>query len=96
MELDNLLWACCVGLVGGILNTKYNDFKFKTLIDAMFNIATSMFLCWIFFEVAMYFLNNKNLSFAIGGFVAFRGVEGINKIVNRAIDKFIDDGFKNE
>lgn len=93
MDLDHILWASCVGLVGGILNTKYNELKFKTLVDAIFNIFTSMFLCWIAFEVAMHYLNNKDLSLALGGFVAFRGMDSINKVVNKIIDKFIDSKF---
>ncbi|OPA77243.1 hypothetical protein BFG04_03880 [Campylobacter pinnipediorum subsp. pinnipediorum] len=83
-----LLWIAIIGLVAGFLNDKYSEDKTNTRKIANFftGAISSMFFCWIAYEISYYFTDHERLSLAVGGFVAWRGAEWINSIV----DKFIE------
>lgn len=91
-----------VGLIGGILSNenknKGEKNKLRRFIFFVFGTTTSIFLCWISFEITFYFTSKQNLSLAIGGFFSWRGANWVidisNKIINELIDKI--DGKKDE
>lgn len=83
-----------VGLIGGVLSSenKNKDEKsaFRRLISFAFGTATSIFLCWISYEIVFYLTQKQNLALAIGGFFSWRGANWVIDITNKVINELID------
>jgi len=78
-------WVILVGFIGGILDYIDSGSK-KKATSVIVGIATSMFLGWIGFEMANFFIKDTRASLAICGFLAWRGTEWIKETVDRAIN----------
>lgn len=84
-------WVAVVGFVGGVLSLKNDSHKplhsGKAIINSIISAISSMFICWIFYEVTFYFTKENRFSLAVGGFFAWRGTAWISTTVDKAIDK---------
>lgn len=89
MSFNTLFWMIGVGFVGGLLNARKNKSKLTNIGDWVFNIATSMFLGWIAFEIVCFLLENERVGYAVGGFVAFQGASWFNHLVDSIIKQKI-------
>lgn len=88
-------WVAVVGFVGGVLSLENDSHKplhsGKAIINSIISAISSMFICWIFYEVTFYFTKENRFSLAVGGFFAWRGTAAwISAIVDKAIDKKIE------
>ena len=96
-------WVAVVGLVGGILSLTNNDAlkSGKAVINLIVGTVSSMFVCWLAYEITFYFTEKDRFSLAVGGFFAWRGAVWMNAVIDKAIDKKIesfssrDDDFSN-
>ncbi|MGG7049262.1 MULTISPECIES: phage holin family protein, partial [unclassified Campylobacter] len=83
-----LFWVMVVGVFGGLLNLSDPKKSIAhNIANAITGILSSVFMCWIAYECALYFTQADRLSLAIGGFFAWRGANWANEIV----DRFIND-----
>lgn len=84
-------WVAVVGFVGGILSLENYTHKplhsGKAIINSIISAISSMFICWIFYEVTFYFTKENRFSLAVGGFFAWRGTAWISAVVDKVIDK---------
>ena len=87
-------WVAVVGFVGGVLSLENDSHKplhsGKAIINSIISAISSMFICWIFYEVTFYFTKENRFSLAVGGFFAWRGTAWISAVVDKAIDKKIE------
>lgn len=91
-DYDYLILVFVIGLIASILNLENKDFskaKYK-ILSFFFSSLSSMFLCWISYEIFFYFLNTFKVSLALSGFVTWRGTEWINSVIDRAINKKLE------
>nr|WP_315520398.1 hypothetical protein [uncultured Campylobacter sp.] len=93
-RLGFYFWVIIVGFVGGVLSLE-NDFhkpihSGKAIVNSIISAISSMFICWIFYEVTFHFTKEDPFSLAVGGFFAWRGTAWIRATVDKAIDKKID------
>ena len=93
-------WVAVVGLVGGILSLTNNDAlkSGKAVINLIVGTVSSMFVCWLAYEITFYFTEKDRFSLAVGGFFAWRGAVWMNAVIDKAIDKKIEglnDSYKN-
>ncbi|CAD7288196.1 hypothetical protein [Campylobacter suis] len=90
-----LVGVLLVGFIGGMLNLA--DPK-KSITHNILNIITgvfgSMFLCWIAYEVAFYFIHDNSMCLAVGGFFAWRGANWANETVDKLIKSKIESSNK--
>ena len=93
-QLGFYFWVAVVGLIGGILSLANDPQKplhsGKAIVNSFISTISSMFICWIFYEVALFFTKEERLSLAVGGFFAWRGTAWISAVVDKAIDKKIE------
>ena len=73
-------WVAVVGLVGGILSLTNNDAlkSGKAVINLIVGTVSSMFVCWLAYEITFYFTEKDRFSLAVGGFFAWRGAVWMN------------------
>lgn len=87
-------WVFIVGVCGGILNLAHSGKSGKSslhrALNALIGTLSSMFVCWLAYEAALYFTQAPKFSLAIGGFFAWRGAEWATAMIDKAIDKKID------
>ena len=87
-------WVAVVGFVGGVLSLENDSHKplhsGKAIVNSIISAISSMFICWIFYEVTFYFTKENRFSLAVGGFFAWRGTAWISATVDKAIDKKIE------
>ena len=87
-------WVAVVGLIGGILSLANDPQKplhsGKAIVNSFISTISSMFICWIFYEIALFFTKEDRISLAVGGFFAWRGTAWISAVVDKAIDKKIE------
>ena len=89
---DYLIVVFIIGFIASILNLDHIDFKrakYK-ILSFLLSSLSSMFLCWMSYEIFFYFLNTFRVSVAISGFVTWRGTDWINSIIDRAINKKLE------
>lgn len=89
---DYLIVVFIIGFIASILNLDHIDFKkakYK-ILSFLLSSLSSMFLCWISYEIFFYFLNTFKVSLALSGFISWRGTEWINSIIDRAINKKLE------
>ncbi|WP_107785742.1 hypothetical protein [Campylobacter concisus] len=90
---DNyLILVLFVGFIASILNLETKDFskiKYK-ILSYLLSFLSSMFLCWISYEIFFFFLNNIRVSVALAGFVTWRGTDWIYSKIDKALDKRIE------
>ena len=89
---DYLIVVFIIGFISSILNLAHIDFKkakYK-ILSLLLSSLSSMFLCWISYEIFFYFLNTFKVSLALSGFVSWRGTEWINSIIDRAINQKLE------
>ena len=88
-------WVAVVGFVGGVLRLENDSHKplhsGKAIINSIISAISSMFICWIFYEVTFYFTKENRFSLAVGGFFAWRGTAWVSAVIDKAIDKKIDN-----
>ncbi|MBQ7675513.1 MAG: hypothetical protein IJT33_03535 [Campylobacter sp.] len=74
-----------------VMQKKHENFKsfFVAFIGGVFS---SVFFCWLGYEVAFYFTQAQQYSLAIGGFCAWQGGEWIKQVV----DDFIKNRITNK
>ena len=93
-EIGFYFWVFIVGVVGGLLNLanggKGGRSKLHRALNALIGTLSSMFVCWLAYEVAHFFTQAPKFSLAIGGFFAWRGAEWVTAMIDKAIDKKID------
>lgn len=80
-----------------IANQKKKHFKLKDLFTVfLVGIFSSVFFCWLGYEIAFYFSNSQDFSLAIGGFFAWQGGEWIKQTIDDFINHRIikKDDFK--
>ena len=90
---EYLFWVIVVGLIGGLLNLLDDEphkRKDRRALHAAVGTASSMFVCWIVYEVVFFFSHVVPFSLAIGGFFAWQGAEYVKSKVDKALDKKID------
>ena len=89
---DYLIVILIIGFIASILNLDHIDYKrtkYK-IFSFLLSSLSSMFLCWISYEIFFYLLNTFKVSLALSGFVSWRGTEWINSIIDRAINKKLE------
>ena len=87
-----LIVVFIIGFIASILNFDHVDYKrvkYK-ILSFLLSSLSSMFLCWMSYEIFFYFLNTFRVSVALAGFVTWRGTDWINSIINRAINKKLE------
>lgn len=99
-EIGFYFWVIIVGVFGGLLNLanggKGGRSKLHRALNALIGTLSSMFVCWLAYEAALYFTQAPKFSLAIGGFFAWRGAEWVTAMIDKAIDKKIDTLGNNE
>lgn len=94
-EIGFYFWVIMVGVFGGLLNLANSGASGKSklhrALNALIGTLSSMFVCWLAYEAALYFTQAPKFSLAIGGFFAWRGAEWVTAMIDKAIDKKIDN-----
>ena len=84
-------WVAVVGFIGGVLSLENDSHKplhsGKAIVNSIISAISSMFICWIFYEVTFYFTKENRFSLAVRGFFVCRGTAWISTTVDKAIDK---------
>lgn len=84
-----LFYIILVGITAGFLAHK-DDIRPKSITQRLGFFITgaisSVFMCWLAYEVAFFYTNTNNVSLAIGGFFAWRGAEWAQGVVDRWIN----------
>lgn len=78
-----------VGLIAGFLSHSKSERpkSFKQRVAYFITGTTSsIFLCWMAYEIAFYITDKQNISLAIGGFFAWRGADWATAIVDKWIE----------
>jgi len=75
-------WVLFVAGVGGVLNyIKNNGNKHQTkkefICGIVIGVATSMFVAYITYNIAFYYLQSENISVAISGIAAWMGADAL-------------------
>ena len=93
-EIGFYFWVFIVGVFGGLLNLASSGASGKSklhrALNALIGTLSSMFVCWLAYEAALYFTEAPKFSLAIGGFFAWRGAEWATAMIDKAVDKKID------
>jgi hypothetical protein len=88
-------WVVVVGFVGGVLSIAGGNAKVvsdgKAIINFFVGTISSTFICWVAYETAFYFTEKGSFSLAVGGFFAWRGTAWVSAVIDKAIDKRIDN-----
>ena len=94
-QLGFYFWVIIVGFVGGILSIAGDNAKVasdgKAIINFFVGTISSTFICWEAYETAFYFTEKSSFSLAVGGFFAWRGTAWVSAVIDKAIDKKIDN-----
>lgn len=94
-RLGFYFWVIIVGFVGGVLSIAGGNAKVasdgKAIINFFVGTISSTFICWVAYETAFYFTGKGSFSLAVGGFFAWRGTAWVSAVIDKAIDKKIDN-----
>lgn len=88
-----IVWVLVVGAIGGILgllDESGRPRKNRTTKAFLAAAATSMFLCWVVYEVVFFFSHVTPFSLAIGGLIAWMGAEWVRRKIDKAANKKIE------
>lgn len=99
-DLLKYLWLCVVAFIGGVtgylVKLKYNPNQSRKDKIKFFilGVTTSMFISYITYEVAVYFLKSNGISVALAGLASFTGTDFAVAIEKAGLD-FISRKIKN-
>ena len=88
-----IVWVLVVGAIGGVLgllDENGKPGKNRTKKGTLAAGATSMFLCWVVYEVVFFFSHVTPFSLAIGGLIAWMGAEWVRAKIDKAANKKIE------
>lgn len=85
MENEKLkfwMWFFSVVIIGGILGYRHNHpiqaaTKRERLSNLFFGVVTSMFVGYIVFQLAFYYLGNDNVAVSLAGLAAWMGTNAL-------------------
>ncbi|WP_103576572.1 hypothetical protein [Campylobacter concisus] len=94
-RLGFYFWVIIVGFVGGVLSIAGGNAKIasdgKAIINFFVGTISSTFICWVAYETAFYFTEKSSFSLAVGGFFAWRGTAWVSAVIDKTIQKKIDN-----